>query len=985
MKRTKRTIVATIAALLVIASSTPPASAAEAGAPAAESPAPARISFPGEIRYHGLLPGIPGAAVTNRSARVIAVDDKRRRMYVMYDDISNGFGPAATTVLNTYDLAPRGIPSLLKSRVIEGGGIGFGGDRQPYSVVYDAGRQQVLFSTTGNDGASVQRLDVRGAKVLPAFNVTAEVPGFSAVGMTYSAEDDRLYLLGDMSGSAVVGELAKLSGAARSATAMIALDADTGTRVWARPVPECQQPLVTFVVGSLVARSELRDALYFFCHSGGTTSFANEILATRYPGQSALLRLNIDGAASQQDAAQFTTDIFPVSGSYQLDQNTGIGAFDPKTDRFIVQSRAPRTPGAWVFDGRLDAWVGFITAPDGNNSFLAVNPRTGRHYMGGQVDAGKPVSNAYVNIADIRLSPVPQGQTVPLVDGTGLGSGGLARIALDPATQRLFPNRIGPDAQIAVIEDTTPLQTVDDTIDYDSLTSDSRITPQTPVQYSGGTAGYGANIRLAGGAAAGFSGVPGFVGREILRPNGVDGSPPCASAGVDDVSCVSGGDRQLTVGAVPAIDLRNSGASAQATALEADSNTDAERDGMRRVVKNRTDGSDDGPASALNPVFGRVDCLDGGGDRQSRTTSDKPMGTARVTCDLAKNIVEATSAFGDLAGEAVALSSSTFDTRSALALNRRSITESTADARGVRIGPSTGTHVTIGAVQTVAATVAGGRPGTTLARWERSLSGVRVQEGDGTESFASPGCSTVIEAAGGKTPALTESGNCNELIAQLNAALKGRAELRLPQPEITATPKGAFAAINKTQRDFLQASTLQNDDRKAIPGLEAIVFNDGEEKSRLVVQLAGVQANSIFLISNFGAPEPWVDEDPVPTGSSDTGDGNTGNADTAGAGGGGGNKAGGSGPGVGADQAPSLDDTGSAPPADDLPSAPAVAGGLAATDVLATPIPQRIASGLRWLARSPGEAALVGGMWLLFAAAVAATVRRCLLLRHLQV
>ena len=950
----------------------------------------AQIRFPAPLRFHGVLEGIP-AAPNAVSPGVFAIDDARREMYASYVDVSEGFGAAAKLVLNRYDLRGSGVPDLIDSRPVEGAGIAFGGNREPYSTAYDADRGIAMFSSTGNTGAFVDRFDVRSAKTLPSFNVTQSLPGFSAVGMTYSAHDDRLYLLGELSGTSAVGIISDaLIGAYRGAPVVVALDAETGEREWVRAIPQCQQPLVTFGVGGLVARSELRDALYFFCQPGGSAAFAGPAAGSRNPGQSALIRLGISPDAGQPEAAAFGVEVFPVSGSYKDGGNTGIGAFDPATDRVIVQSRATRTPGAWVFDGRLDAWVGFITAPSSNNSFLGVNPRTGRHYMGGQLAAGAPPSEAYLNIADARLSPVPQGQTIALADGTGIGYGP-ALIALDPATQRLFPGRVGPDAQIAVIEDMTPVQTVDDSIDFDALTSDEKITDATLVQYSGGAAGFGANVRLAGGAGAGTSGAPGFAG-ETLRSLGLAGMPPCASVPVeqvaDDVSCVSSGDREVTLGSVPTVDVRNSGASAQAIALKFDDNTEAERDGTRRTVRDRTDGKDDGPSRVLQPAFGRVDCLDGGADKQDRETPEHPLGAARVVCDLAHNAVTATSEFGDIAGQPLGISSSSFDTSSSRRGNS-TVTDSVAAARGVRIGAEDGPHVTFGAVRTITRTVAGGRPGTTLARWERTLTGVSVYDQAGKEILSAPGCSTTITAQGGHKTTTTDIGECKTIVAAANDALDGRAELRLPMPQMDATPKGAFAAINKTQRDFLQASTMQNEDRKAIPGLEAIVFNDGEEKSRLIVQMAAVESNAIFLISNFGS-FPWgngnegngeVDGDGDGAGSGGAGSagGDRGGAKANdGAGGkGAGFTSGGAGtPGVGD---AGLSDTGligdplTASPMD-TPLAEVASGGVAS----------QIAAGLRWLARTPGEAALIGAMWLLFSGALMVAVRRGVLIHSLS-
>ena len=932
------------------------------------------LTFPSQFEFHGVLAGIPGPKKALQ-ANVLAVDEPRRRLYAMYQDVSAGFGPSIKQTLNTYDLVPEGVPALLDSTVVATG-QGFGGNQEPYSTAFDPGRRHLLMSVTGNNGARVDRVDLVRRVALPPWDITAEVPGFSAVGMTYAQDEDRVYMLGEFSGTSAAGILLDFFGGAfRGGPAVVSLDAKTGELVWARPVPECQQPLVTFAVGSLIARSDMRDALYFFCHPGGSTFTAGAVGA-RNPGQSALLRLNIDPRAEQADALDFDLDVFPVSGNYKNGNDTGVAAFDAVTDRFIVQSRAPTTPGAWVFDGRLDAWVGFVTAPDNSNSFIGVNPSSGRHYM---------ASGSYVNVSDVRLSPVPQGDTIGLNPKVGFGIG-KARVAIDGPTRRLFPSRVGPEEQIAVIEDTTPSLRPEQPLDYDSLTSDVPIRPGTLVQYAGGASGFGANVRVAGGAAAGIGRIPG-VGGDLARTIGVEGVPPCVSVGVDDLRCVSGGDRQITVASVPTVDLRSSGASAQAMAVELDANTDGERDGTRRSVQDRTGGDEAGPAAVLAPPFRTVTCLDGGGDRQD-TKAEHPAGSARAVCDLAKESVTAMASAGDLAGGPVAIASSSFDTSVARTANAGAVTESHSVVRGLRIGQRGTASLTIGKVTTVARTVAGGRPGTASARWERRVSGVSVTDPGGREILSDPGCTTVVAASAGRKPTTTDGGDCAGLTTAVNDVLKGRVMLRLPTPRMEATPRGAFAAVGKTQRDFLQASTLQNDDRKSAPGVEAIVLNDGEEKSRLVVQLSAVEASSIFTISQFGSTPrgpngPTVKPDNAPPLGGFTGGGSRGNGST------GSSAADAAGPGAAA----SLDDRAAGALTDTLSdlgtSEPEVTGPdagqpLASDSLTGAGVADSVAAGLRWIARSPQEAALVALVWLLVLAALSPVVRRLFLLRQLS-
>jgi hypothetical protein len=180
--------------------------------------------------------------------------------------------------------------------------------------------------------------------------------------------------------------------------------------------------------------------------------------------------------------------------------------------------------------------------------------------------------------------------------------------------------------------------------------------------------------------------------------------------------------------------------------------------------------------------------------------------------------------------------------------------------------------------------------------------------------------------------------------------------VRFPLPKLTATPRGAFATVEEPENDFLDGLTTNNDDHAGIPGMEAIVFNDGGEKSRLLVQLATLRADSIFTRS----PLPTFDlggHGATSTAGGDTDRGNTGAPGSTGVSG-----------GVSGsdDLAATVSDPGPAP-------APVVAdGALGAPSATAAP------GVVGWLvgARSPGEAALAAGVWSLFAAALAVAWRR---------
>jgi hypothetical protein len=276
------------------------------------------------------------------------------------------------------------------------------------------------------------------------------------------------------------------------------------------------------------------------------------------------------------------------------------------------------------------------------------------------------------------------------------------------------------------------------------------------------------------------------------------------------------------------------------------------------------------------------------------------------------------------------------------------VTQTTAIAEGIALRSPAGPRVVIDRVVTTATTSANGRPGTATASWERLVEGVTIVDADGTASPAQS-CTSVVT---GKAKA-ERTGDCDDLARQINQALPTEMRVRFPLPQVTTTPRGAFASVQEHENEYLDGLTTNNDDDGGIVGMDAVVFNDGAEKSRLLVQLASIRADSIFTRS------------PIPT--FDTGTGPT--ADNG--------SAGGSTTSVPGGQEQTV--TGESGGAGDLDGlgggtgltpVPVVAGGGAAG------APAGGVAG--WLvgARGTRDALLAGGMWLLFAAALAGAWRR---------
>jgi len=849
-----------------------------------------RAALPG-LKVIGELPHPQYDGI--RGGQIVAVDDAARKMYYTYFNIADG-----DDHLVEYDLRAE-LPRRTRDRRLDVEVSGLTGSDlggSPYTVSLDTKRHRLVFLRLVELNPSAATVvDIKKMKVVGRWNLAEELPGFVPLGGAYSRRDDVYYMVGEFWGPYFA--FLTTSEPAGPLTSLVALDPATGELRWVRPVPQCQRVLYSVHVGSLVAASARRPQVYFACITGGT-------LGARYPGQAGLVRLTVAPGAGPQDAATFPLEFFPISGLYVTGNGrTGIAGFDPGRDRFFLQSLTWATPGVWVFDGDMSAWVGFLAAPDHFNSWLGVNEGTGRYYIGsGRANGGSD----YLIATDGRATPVPQGRLYRrTVDGY---------IPTDARTDRLFVPVWEEEEnhyRWFVLQDETPLSGPLRPPGYDAQTADLPEGPNTVTSFSGGVNGFGARLQLVGGYGA-LLGVDDPLGR--LRP----------------------GDRGFTAARVPRLDLREVGASATAQALVSDTNTEAELQG-----------------SGVGPLpWEPATCLDGSGDRVENEAPPAPGGRASVTCDLKKEEASASAAYGPLDVEGVSVASSSFDAMIHRDPKLGIVTETTAVARGVELSTPQGS-VSIARVSATAWTAAHGRPKTTKARWERVLSGIEIRDEDGH----------LLTQPIGECASSDEEDLCGPVVEVINDVLEMKMRVDLFEPEVTETPRGAFAGVRQSDADFYNGRTVYNQGTtfageaasQATPALQVTVFNDGVQRSRLVVQLAAIEATSIYTIS------PLPPSDPAPE-----------------------------------------------PPLPDLdvqaPNVPSTGGTLSVnpprfnpvthldTDV-APPVPGQIATAagsqeeettLAFLTRSPKEALLMAGLWLLFGAAAWSSLRRRSLLAALR-
>ncbi len=866
---------------------------------------------------------LPEPAKSSNS-RIALVDSESRRLYYTYASEDRNFD----TYIREYDLTSA-VPTFLREGILGTvSELSIAPTVSPNTVAMDRRRNRLWFlSQDGSPvcdtsdpfcGSSAPApvkifiVDRRTLKRVSVVNVQLTIPGFAARGITYSIEDDRVYLIGELQplGGPSLAEAGLGLPPRSSPVAVAAIDPEKGTRVWLRPVPECEVSMTTFRLGMAIVRSVLRPALYFGC-----------VRTFVYPGSSGVARLWIDPKATAQDGLQAPLEFFPISGSYvNGDGVVGIASFDYATDRFFMQNRSNATPGTWVFDGRLSAWVGFLAAPDDRNDHAGLNQRTGRYYMGGVAAAGEQAEKptGYIVVSEGRSTPLPQGRVATLRKKLW------APIYTDGVSNRLFL-QMGPEhlgAPWYVYEDRSPSPPVPSEVDYDTLTSGLPEGPNTISVFAGDVNGFGANVVLVGGTG-------GLIDTTCVVIKTAEFGCETVKEAFKDLFNVSPspGDRALLAAWVPSLDLRNVGASASAKALGLDHVSDGEYATVVVSIAERARAQSKTQAEAIEKQLTwphrEAACLDAG-DQAGTTEETGQGGGSEVGCDLGKVEAHAISSYTGFSIPGVSVAFASFEARSKKDPKLGIVTESISVARGVELA-APGGSVTVARVTVRAETAAGGRPGTASATYKRTLEGVVVRDVSGAVVFeCSQGADCDPEAA----------------IREMNVVLKTRMRLTLPEAKVTATAGGAYAAVEESDANYYDDLITNNDTRRSVPGLELVLYNDTDNKSRLLIQLAAVQSSSIYGINplpDTDVPPPGGEPIPLPT--------------------------------VGAGLLP-----------------PTVIGG-----ATLPPPPGNVGTGLRQIARtaflllrSPKDALLFGLTVLLFAAAAGAAWRRRLLLRSLS-
>jgi len=775
------------------------------------------------LQYLGALPQAPGLPT-----EISLVDAARHRAYG-HRHVFGKSGRVSGDEITEYDLDRPVSRMKVRDAVLPFSEVGLVNIFEPNQAALDEPDDLVFYLDYAeqNTGCPLQSfVRTLSLKTLrPAghvWDLNLQVPGFYAEGITYSPSDRLVYLVGAL-GCEAFNTAQTLSTPVLPVT-VVALDAKSGSLVWTKTLTKCLHNVAVYGKGGAIYKSVHFSALYFGCMrsdlSYGTAPYA---------GQSGIERLWADRHADTQAALTFREEFFPISGGFSSTTgNNGQLLYDQESERLLLVTHSDTTPGAWVFDGGTSSWVGFIPARDAGNGPVGIDPSSGHVFMRNGADGS-------IIVTDIRATPVPQGTPYAFHFGIPEVSGFLVA---DPIDHLLFPlgevksqhNTQSKEFPV-VLRDNTLSPPPEPNIDYDSLTSDIPESASTLVAFSGTATGYGANFSFIGGTG----GVTAPLYQNVFTTNTLPRN-----------SAVSPGDRGVALSVLPSIDLRNVGASATAQEVMPDTSTDNDRRTKQGQIAES--GSTIGQQAATQQVAAYMEwpwpaatCLDAGGQALDKG-GPQQGGQATVHCDLGKDRASASASSGiqQIDGVTIAGSSITSQTfKDAAGI----VTETLSQARGVSLEAPGSGSLRIGSIELFVKTVAHGRSKTASIEWARKIEGAVLKDAEGHEVFSCPVC------------------NPNQLANQVNAFFDLKVRMHIPNPQITKTPHGAYASFSKSDVDYVNDLVALNDTSRAMPALQIEIYNDYQDRSRFLVQLAGIQADSIYGISllpsdNFVQPPP---------------------------------------------------------------------------------------------------------------------------------
>jgi hypothetical protein len=489
-------------------------------------------------------------------------------------------------------------------------------------------------------------------------------------------------------------------------------------------------------------------------------------------------------------------DLFARDGDF----STGDVVVDQVKGRMVVFQRGVTGTTLYLFDENTATWLGGAAGSQYELRETGINEVSGRVYANG-------VDRAFGLLeTEARLPVMNQGSTFSKApEDTEPNTG---TIAVDPLTGRLF---FAYSDHVAIMQDPLPPVLPGAAPDPDLNTNDLAENPLlTGANFSGSAQGYGARMRFVGGV-------------DDLQYNLVTVDPRGIS--VQGQFSVSG-TREVRTAWLDYLTTANDIATAQAV-------------GASRDVHTAQDEHDVSPThDDVAWPYQIVRCADTSGQPQANSS-----GGVQVSCDGAKPVASAAviaAPAATTAGVSIARSSAHATSAREAGTGMHVHVESVAEGITV-VGGDGSDLLRIGEARSVADAWAHGRPGTAHTQYSRQLKRVFIA---GREQ-----CSTSCDP--------------DAVRDAINANSNGLIRVTFPEPDTAAaagTPKGYEAQVRRDLFEHIEDVKLneQPEDRLEVPAMVITVFADGQKPSRLIVELAGTEAEArygIFPLAS-GSIEP---------------------------------------------------------------------------------------------------------------------------------
>jgi hypothetical protein len=650
-------------------------------------------------------------------------------------------------------------------------------------------------------------------------------------------------------------------GAAAHSLQLVALDpgqlakADPSAAVlWSYSIPSCASLPGTTTSDSqdFLGVTAAGDAAYFVCRGRG----AKNGVAAEVPAGAVVIDFGQPHPTASAGSEGFRTSYYPQGAGADFSISGGDG-----TRGLLFLTSVASINKQYVFNVAHRAWTGSVPFPSAGDPNLwgtAVDASTGRDY----VVYGR---DFVVAVQDDQL-PVPQGTKLALGDLIPAS----VNAFVEPSTHTLlmvgtFKRRDGSQYAranaIAMFRDVRPIPPVDAPDDPDALTHDAPITPQTPVSYAAFASGYGAKAILVGGARATTLGRLNGLGPGYFLGQICDNSP-------DPRGCFaspnpSDGSRTVSLGVVDGVEVSNAATKASAASAELDGGTEADLAAAGHFrpsddVWNKFGPGGEAPATpgagdavtAMHEQLAPAECADLNGSNPPAVSSNG----AQAACHGGGQQQASAGAVGPEAAADSPVKIGYAAASTAVGrINDIPVTVAKAEAQGVRLTIPGGPTVDIGRVTTTATTAAAGRTGSATSKFTRQISNVAVRDPSGAVVF---GCG--FSGANGSNAAECDPGALTDAVS---AQSPSPVLFRLPQPDarpsVVGSPGGAQASVIKDPYSYWNDYFTNADPSYEIPGLQIILVGDQTQPSRLVINLAGVHAESHQVI---GVEPPAAEE-----------------------------------------------------------------------------------------------------------------------------